>query len=274
MPGASSLLKGFDHEICSDNHLLLLVSLLVAACAKKEEVAAPAEAPAAAPAETPAAAPAEAPAAAPAETPAAAPAETPAAAPAETPAAAPAETPAAAPAEVEASVPDDKYSSTVALFKNAGQSASFFDKSYGYAVFPTIGKAGLGIGGAHGSGRVYEKGTYVGDAKMTQLSIGFQAGAEGFSEIIFFEDERSFDEFTSGNFEFGANVGAVVITASASGSATTGGSTATASAGKKNASTVGKYEKGTAIFVISKGGLMYEASVSGQKFKYKPLAKT
>ena len=109
---------------------------------------------------------------------------------------------------------------------------------------------------------------------MNQLSIGFQAGAEGFSEMIFFEDERSFDEFTSGNFEFGANVGAVVITASASGSATTGGSTATASAGQKDASTVGKYEKGTAIFIISKGGLMYEASVSGQKFKYKPLAKT
>ena len=167
----------------------------------------------------------------------------------------------------------DKYSDTVSLFKNAGQSASFFGKSYGYAVFPTIGKAGLGIGGAHGEGRVYEQGKYVGDTKMTQLSLGFQAGAEGFSEMIFFEDKRSFDEFTSGNFEFGANVGAVVITAAASGTATTTGSTATASGGKKDAKTAGKYEKGTAIFVISKGGLMYEASVSGQKFSYKPLGK-
>ena len=167
----------------------------------------------------------------------------------------------------------DKYADTVSLFKNAGQSASFFGKSYGYAVFPTIGKAGLGIGGAHGEGRVYEQGKYVGDTKMSQLSIGWQAGAEGYSEIIFFQDKRSFDEFTSGNFEFGANVGAVVITAAASGTATTTGSTATASGGKKDASTAGKYDKGTAIFIISKGGLMYEASVAGQKFSYKPLKK-
>ena len=165
----------------------------------------------------------------------------------------------------------DKYADTVSLFKNAGQSASFFGKSYGYAVFPTIGKAGLGIGGAHGEGRVYEQGKYVGDTKMTQLSIGWQAGAEGYSEIIFFQDKRAFDEFTSGNFELGANVGAVVITAAASGTATTTGSTATASGGKKDASTAGKYDKGTAIFIISKGGLMYEASVAGQKFSYKPL---
>ena len=165
----------------------------------------------------------------------------------------------------------DKYADTVSLFKNAGQSASFFGKSYAYAVFPTIGKAGLGIGGAHGEGRVYEQGKHVGDTKMTQLSIGWQAGAEGYSEIIFFQDKRSFDEFTSGNFEFGANVSAVVITAAASGTATTTGSTATASGGKKDAKTAGKFDKGTAIFVISKGGLMYEASVSGQKFSYKPV---
>ena len=167
----------------------------------------------------------------------------------------------------------DKYSDTISLFKNAGQSAAFFGNSYGYAVFPTIGKAGLGIGGAHGEGRVYEQGKYVGDTKMTQLSIGWQAGAEGYSEIIFFQDKRSFDEFTTGNFEVGANVSAVVITAAASGTATTTGSTATASGGKKDAATAGKYNKGTAIFVISKGGLMYEASVSGQKFSYKPLGK-
>jgi lipid-binding SYLF domain-containing protein len=167
----------------------------------------------------------------------------------------------------------DKYSDTVSLFKNAGQSAEFFSSSYGYAVFPTIGKAGLGIGGAHGEGRVYQQGKYVGDTKMTQLSIGFQAGAEGFSEMIFFQDKRSFDEFTSGNFAFGANVSAVVITAAASGTASTAGASATASAGKKDAKTAGTYEKGTAIFIISKGGLMYEASVSGQKFSYKPLGK-
>ncbi len=139
-------------------------------------------------------------------------------------------------------------------------------------MFPTIGKAGLGIGGAHGDGRVYENGKYVGDTSMSQLSIGFQAGAQGFSQIIFFEDKRAFDEFTSGNFEFGANASAVVITAAASGSGSTMGATGAASAGKKDAATAGKYEKGTAVFMIVKGGLMYEASVSGQKFKYKPLA--
>jgi lipid-binding SYLF domain-containing protein len=167
----------------------------------------------------------------------------------------------------------DKYSDTVALFKNAGQSASFFAKSYGYAVFPTIGKGGLGVGGAHGEGRVYAQGKHVGDTKMTQLSIGLQAGGQAFSEMIFFEDKRSFDEFTSGNFELGANASAVVITAAASGSASGSGATASASGGKQDAATAGKYQKGTAVFVIAKGGLMYEASISGQKFSYKAVAK-
>ncbi len=163
----------------------------------------------------------------------------------------------------------DKYDDTVALFKNAGQSSEYFSKCYGYAVFPTIGKAGLGIGGAHGEGRVYQQGKYVGDTKMTQLSVGFQAGGQAYSEMLFFEDKRSFDEFTSGNFELGANASAVVITAAASGSASGSGTTGSASGGKKDASTAGAYHKGTAVFVIAKGGLMYEASVSGQKFSYK-----
>ncbi len=166
----------------------------------------------------------------------------------------------------------DKYSDTIELFKNAGQSASFFEKCYGYAVFPTIAKAGLGIGGAYGDGHVYQQGKHAGNTSMTQLSIGFQAGGQGFSEIIFFEDKRAFDEFTSGNFEFGANASAVVITAAASGSAATTGANAAASGGKKDAATAGEYHKGAAVFMIVKGGLMYEASVSGQKFKYKPLA--
>jgi lipid-binding SYLF domain-containing protein len=167
----------------------------------------------------------------------------------------------------------DKYSDTIDLFKNAGESGSFFAKCYGFAVFPSIGKAGLGIGGAHGEGRVYKQGKYVGDTKMTQLSVGLQAGGQAFSEIIFFEDQRSFDEFTSGNFELGANASAVVITAAASGSASGSGATASASTGKKDAKTAGEYHKGNAIFVITKGGLMYEATVSGQKFSYKAVGK-
>lgn len=165
----------------------------------------------------------------------------------------------------------DSYDDTIALFKNAGASAPFLDSSYGYAVFPTIGKAGLGVGGAYGEGHVYKEGKYVGDTSMTQLSLGFQLGGQAYSEIIFFRDQRAFDEFTSGNFSFSGNVSAVAITAGASASAGTRGSTAAASGGKKDATTAGGYQKGVAVFTIAKGGLMYEASVAGQKFSYKSL---
>ncbi len=163
----------------------------------------------------------------------------------------------------------DEYDDTVALFRNAGQSEAFFGKSYGYAVFPPVGKGGLGVVAAHGSGRVYEHGNYVGDAKLNQLSVGLQAGGQAFSQIIFFEDERSFREFTAGEFAFGAEVGAVAITAAASASAGSKGTTAGASGGKKDASNVGGFKKGVAVFTLVKGGAMYEATVAGQKFKYK-----
>ena len=166
----------------------------------------------------------------------------------------------------------DRYDDTAALFKNAGQSGSFFAKCHGYAVFPNIGKAGLGIGGARGEGRVYEKGKYIGDTVMSQLSVGFQAGGQAFSQIIFFADKRALDDFTSGNFEFGANASAVAITAAASGSTGSSGSSGSASGGKKDAATAGEYHKGMAVFTIAKGGLMYEASLSGQKFSFKAVA--
>jgi lipid-binding SYLF domain-containing protein len=162
------------------------------------------------------------------------------------------------------------YSDTVALFRNAGQSAAFFKNCYGYAVFPTIGKGGFVVGAAHGNGRVYEHGRYVGDSSMTQLSVGFQAGGQAYSEIIFFEDRRAFDEFVAGDFEFGAEVGAVAITAAADASLGTTGVDAGASGGKKDATTVGSYHKGLAVFTIVKGGAMYQATVAGQKFKYTP----
>ena len=165
----------------------------------------------------------------------------------------------------------DEWSDTEALFKNAGQSGKHFKDAYGWAVFPTIGKGGIGIGGAHGSGRVYARGKYVGDTSMTQVTVGLQLGGQAFSEIIFFQDERSFKDFTSGNFEFSAQASAVAITAGASASASTGGNTAGASGGKKDATTAGDYHKGMAVYTIAKGGLMYEAAIGGQKFKYKPL---
>ena len=161
----------------------------------------------------------------------------------------------------------------IKLFKDAGESAGYFKDSYGYAVFPTIGKAGLGIGGAHGSGCVFRQGKQVGTAKMNQVSFGWQAGAQGYSLLVFLEDERAFNEFTSGNFEFGAKASAVAITAGASASAGTSGTSAGASGGKNDATTKTRtgYEKGVASFSIIKGGLMYEAALGGAKFKYKPL---
>jgi lipid-binding SYLF domain-containing protein len=165
----------------------------------------------------------------------------------------------------------DNYSETIKLFKDAGESNSFFARSYGYAVFPNIGKGGMGIGGAYGKGKVYRGGAAVGKTSMTQLSVGFQLGGQGYSMIIFFEDARAFEEFTSGNFEFGAQASAVAITAGATAGAGTTGASAGASAGKKDASNIGDFYKGMATFVIIKGGAMYEAAIAGAKFNYKPL---
>ena len=163
----------------------------------------------------------------------------------------------------------DSYGDTVDLFKNAGASADFFKNCYGYAVFPTVGKGGFIAGAAYGKGRVYAGGSHVGDSSMTQLSVGFQLGGQAYSQIVFFEDRRAFEEFTSGNFEFGAGVSAIAITAAASASAGTAGASAAASGGKKDAATAGHYYKGMAVFTIAKGGLMYEAAVVGQKFTFK-----
>ena len=165
----------------------------------------------------------------------------------------------------------DDYADTIEVFRNAGQSGLFFEKAYGYAVFPTIGKGGFFVGGARGKGRVYEQGKYIGDATMTQGTVGFQFGGQAYSEIIFFEDKAALDAFTRGNFELGAQAQAVAITASASASATTTGASATAAATQHDAASAGTYYKGTAIFTVAKGGLMYEASVGGQKFNYKPI---
>jgi lipid-binding SYLF domain-containing protein len=164
----------------------------------------------------------------------------------------------------------DKYQDTIKVFREAGESGRFFEKSYGYAVFPTIGKGGVGIGAAHGSGRVYASGKHVGDTKMTQVTVGLQFGGQAYSEIIFFQDKRAFDEFTSGNFEFGAQASAVAITAGASAQAGTGGTSAAAGLHEKDSATAGKYNKGVAVFTVAKGGLMYEASIGGQKFSYTP----
>jgi lipid-binding SYLF domain-containing protein len=168
----------------------------------------------------------------------------------------------------------NKYSDTVALFKNAGDSATFFSNSYAYAVFPTIGAGGFIVGAAHGKGRVYVHDELVGDTSMTQLSAGFQAGGQAYSQIIFFQDKRALDEFESGTFEFEAGASAIAVTAGASASAGTTGAGAGASGGMKDATTASSgYQKGVVVFTIAKGGLMFAATLAGQRFTYKPHGK-
>ena len=165
----------------------------------------------------------------------------------------------------------DSYDDAIKVFMNAGESGEFFSKSAGYAVFPSVGKGGVGVGGAYGKGRVYVKGKTVGETSMKQLTAGLQLGGQAYSQIVFFENEHAFKEFTRGNFEFGAEASAVAITAGANAKGSTAGSTIGASGEQHHAKTIGKYRDGMATFTVAKGGLMYEASVGGQKFNYKPF---
>jgi lipid-binding SYLF domain-containing protein len=147
----------------------------------------------------------------------------------------------------------DKYAQAVKVFEGAGHSAAFFDSAYGYAVFPSIGKGGIGVGGAHGSGRVYEHRAWVSETTMNQVTVGFQLGGQTYSQIIFFADKAAFDKFTSGKFEFGAQATAVAITASAGAQASTGGGAgASAGASASEAKTTGEYQGGMAVFTVAK----------------------
>ena len=165
----------------------------------------------------------------------------------------------------------DNYTKTIEIFRQSDAVKPFFESAYGYAVFPMIGKGGFVVGGAYGTGQVYAKGVATGTTRLVKASIGFQAGGQAFSQIIFFQDKRAYEEFTSGSFEFDAGVSAVAITAGVQAKAGTGGATAGASAGPSTgtqAPTI--YRKGMAVFVHATGGLMYEATLGGQKFSYTP----
>ncbi len=166
----------------------------------------------------------------------------------------------------------DEFTQAAKVFRDSPVVAPYFKKSYGYAIFPTIGKGGIGIGGAHGSGRVYVGGKPTGKTSMTQVTIGWQLGGQAYSQIIFFEDKRSYQEFTSGNFEFGAGASAVAITAGAQAQAGTTGAGASASPGGSAGSQAEtSFHKGMAVFTRAKGGLMYEASIGGQKFSFEKM---
>ena len=134
-------------------------------------------------------------------------------------------------------------------FKKVRRLKPYFREAKGYAVFPSVGKAGFGIGGARGKGEVFEDNKVIGSTTLTQLSFGIQLGGQAFSQIIFFQDEKDLNRFTEGNFEFGASASAALITEGANASA--------------------DYSDGVAVMTFLKGGLMYEASIGGQKFTFK-----
>ncbi|MBA3011362.1 MAG: lipid-binding SYLF domain-containing protein [Proteobacteria bacterium] len=166
----------------------------------------------------------------------------------------------------------DEYSHTISVYKQSEAVLPFFKDCYGYAVFPLVGKGGIMIGGAFGKGQVYKQGKLSGTVTLTKLSVGFQLGGQAFSEIIFLQDKRSYDEFTSGNYEFDGSLSAVAVTAGAQAKAGTEGATAGASAGPATGvQAQTNYNKGIAVFVHTRGGLMYEASIGGQKFDFTPL---
>jgi lipid-binding SYLF domain-containing protein len=151
-------------------------------------------------------------------------------------------------ADKNAELTSDVVAAKAELLKKDEGLKAILDKASGYVIFPSVAKGGLGVGAAKGTGQLLEKGNPVGEAKLTQVSVGLQAGGQAYVEVILFEDQTSLDNFKKGNFEFSAQVSAVAVTAGVS----------------KNA----KYEKGIMVLTMAKGGLMYEASVGGQKFKY------
>jgi len=165
------------------------------------------------------------------------------------------------------------YSETINDFKKIPVVAKFFDGAHGYAVFPTVGKGGLGVGGSHGKGQVYRGGQVIGFTSTSDISIGLQAGGQAYSQIIFFENETALTQFTGGNFEFDASASAIAVQATAEAGAGTEGTGASSSASKTSgkATTGAKYQKGIVVFTMAKGGLMYAATIAGQKYSYKPL---
>jgi lipid-binding SYLF domain-containing protein len=167
----------------------------------------------------------------------------------------------------------EDYSSTIAEFKKIPDVAKFFGAANGYAVFPTVGKGGLGIGASHGKGQVYTGGKVIGFTSTTDISIGLQAGGQAYSLIIFFQNAQALQNFTSGNFEFGASASAIAVQSTAGASAGTEGTGANASASKtadKHMANA-KYQDGIVVFTMAKGGLMYAATIAGQKYSYKPV---
>jgi Las17-binding protein actin regulator len=168
----------------------------------------------------------------------------------------------------------EDFSQTIDDFKSVAAVAPYFDSAYGYAVWKRIARGGLGVGAATGKGQVYRNGQVTGFSRLVDITIGFQAGGQAYKQVIFFQDERSYNEFTSGKFEFDAAASAVAVTASAQANAGTQGAGATASTGgSANTGASGGYTKGLQVFTMSTGGLMYQATIGGQKYNFTPVGE-
>ena len=147
---------------------------------------------------------------------------------------------------------DGRVKDAIDLFKSRDSSLKeYFNKAYGYAVFPNVAKGAIGIGGAHGKGQVFEKGKLIGNASLTQATIGLQLGGQVYAELIFFERQSALEDLKDNQFTFSAQVSAVAAAEGASANA--------------------RYQNRVTVFTLAKSGLMYEASIGGQKFKFKPI---
>jgi lipid-binding SYLF domain-containing protein len=148
-------------------------------------------------------------------------------------------------------VNEQRARDTIAAFKKTDPTIdTFLSKAHGYAVFPEIAKGAVGIGGATGDGTVFERGTAIGSSNMTQVTVGLQLGGQTYSEIIFFKDKAALESFKRGNYELAAGASAIAL--------------------KQGASKTADYNNGVAIFTVGTGGLMFEASIGGQKFSFEP----
>jgi lipid-binding SYLF domain-containing protein len=146
---------------------------------------------------------------------------------------------------------EDSKNAKADFISTDGLMKSLFETAHAYVIFPNVGKGGLGVGGALGNGAVYEKGKLIGMAKLTQLNIGFQAGGQSYREVIFFETEEVLNNFKEDKVQLSAQASAVIADQGAAANA--------------------KYKNGVMVFTHVKGGLMYEASVGGQKFNFREL---
>jgi len=161
-------------------------------------------------------------------------------------------------------------SDTVELFRGIPQVAPYFSSSYGYAVWPRIGRGGLGIGASRGRGQVYVNGQLTGFSTHTEVSVGLQAGGQTYRQIIFFQNAEAYQKFTQDSFEFDAQAQAVAVTASVEAGAGTTGARTSAGAGSPNTAAGGGYTDGMQIFTMAEGGLMYKATIAGQRYNFEP----